>query len=70
MTHTLVNVSALPTQRETPVIGVRQATGVTTPQQVARYTHTQTHRRTHKLTHTHTRTIGHTNILVSLAVQL
>lgn len=61
MTHTLVSVSAPPIQRETPVTGVRPATGVTTPQQAARYTHTHTlthanintHTLTHRRKHTH-----------------
>lgn len=48
----VVSASALPTQRETPVTGVRLATGLMTPQQAARYTqiHTQTHKDTHKYT--------------------
>lgn len=56
------NASALPTQRETCATGVRQDTGVTTPQRGARYTKIQTHRHTHRHTHTHT----HTNIFIPL----
>lgn len=38
VTPTVVSASAPPTQKETPAMCVRQATGVTTPRQAARYT--------------------------------
>lgn len=41
------SASAPPTQREIPVTGVRQVTGVTTSAQDARYTHTHTLRHLH-----------------------
>lgn len=56
----VVSASALPTQRDTPVTGVRLVTGVMTPHPAARYTqiHTNTHKDTqdtHKETHKYTK---------------
>lgn len=74
MTHTLVNVSAPPTQRESTVKDAKAATGVTTPQQAARYTHEHTHTRAKlieedKLTQ-HEQTYTHSLSVISSAMQL
>lgn len=55
VTLRVVSASAPPTQTETPVTGVRPDTGVTTPQQAARYTqiHKIYTKNTHKCTQIH-----------------